>query len=197
MSAPEGSVSTAVLEGTGTADMSEPGSDSDGVKAIIEDENYSARLEMVADILGIELKVVDGKDRTVVMSANEKGKNGRYILPPSSKFEMLMQNFLEEVSAGPGSKRAKPLEVGKLPTRMKPKVEEYYNLNAWSVKSQKPQDEVLNDVLSYNNKHVKEFTVKADIISSWEAAARENLNILSYLDFIPQQVRPCLWSFIS
>ena len=52
-----------------------------------------------------------------------------------------------------------------------------------SVKSQKPQDELLNDVLSYNKKHVKEFTVKADIMSSWEAAARENLNILSYLDF--------------
>ena len=105
------------------------------VKMVMEEETFQTRVEMVADILGLEVipDVKPGKGivSTVVSSHMSTSK---VFLPPATAFAEQFDKFLDELAARPGSFRAQnpknkaPLEVDQLPSRKKPKLDEYYKL---------------------------------------------------------------------
>jgi hypothetical protein len=162
----------------------------DVVGEVIEEEKYGRRIEMVGEILNTELPTIAKRSTAIVMSTGVRDDGTACkLLPPSSNFPDLFDDWVRELSAAPGSHRAEnpknnqPLEVGKLPARPRVKLAEHYEVagKPWLTTAPKHSKTLMEDTI-YSGKGFPSFYVPHDRLVEWENMARENVSVISYTD---------------
>jgi hypothetical protein len=161
--------------------------DRDVSKEVIDDTSFEERVEMVGDILGTTLPTINKKSANFAMSVTKKAGKEYKRLPPSAMFEAKFDEFVGELSAAEGSHRAKsskrkPCEVGKLPSRLKPKMQ-FYEIGdcPWLNEAPACQKRIYNKAL-YRSTSQPFPSVNMDKLKDWETMARENVSVLSHVD---------------
>ncbi len=156
---------------------------------IVEDSSYEERLEMVGDILNIDIPSSNKPGKNFALSVGQ-GKDGEVIrkLPASGGFQERLDSFLNELTAGEGSKRSQnqrnrdAFPVGKYPPRQKPKMG-FYEIadRPWLAEAARHQKGLYNTSL-YRSKAQPPYSVTGEQLMDWETMGRENLSILSHVD---------------
>ena len=183
-----------------------PGEAEDIVAKIIEDSSFEERIEMVGDILETELPTIKKKSGNFAMSVKKTANSVFKRLPASANFECKFDEFVQEISAAEGSRRAKAgkkthsNEVGTLPSRVKPKMK-FYEIGErpWNVHAVDAQKTLFNKAV-YRGSTAPPVQVSNDRLMEWESMNRENVTVLSHVDhFIAagQRLFECLFDKVD
>ena len=166
----------------GTLDRSERESDIEESMGQRELGNYAKRLANLDELLELNLKPASPKTKTAFGSYDQTPKLN---LPAAEGFTDIMQDFMKEVKAEEGSKRAGanmhlPLDLARVPARHKPNMAAYRLAgNEWRT-SACSYNSSLSSSSAFKIQSVPKAIVDQDRLRQWESSAREELTIASY-----------------
>lgn len=160
------------------------------MKLALEGETFQSRLEIISDILKIDLLPEARPSRGVVSTIASESSNSKMFLPPAENFEQQFQAYVDELAARPGSFRSQntsnnlKLPRGKLPTRPKVKVDDWYKIPSrpWPTSAVDCQTEAKNRDIYDGGELLPRLNLPVDDVKRWESIGRENVSILSYTD---------------
>ena len=160
----------------------------DIVATVIGDSTFEERIAMVGDILETELPTIKRQSANFAMSVTKTADAVFKRLPPSANFECKFDEFIQELSAAEGSRRAKsgkrkqPYEVGMLPARVRPKMQ-FYEIGdrPWLVQAPEAQKNLFNKSI-YRGSTAPPIAVSTERLMDWESMNRENVSVLSHVD---------------
>ena len=144
--------------------------------------NYARRLANLDGVLDLNLRPCSPKPRTAFGSYEQTPKLN---LPAAEGFSEIMQDFMKEVKAEEGSKRAGsnlhlPLDLARVPARHKPNMTAYRLAgNEWRT-SACNYNSSLTSSAAFKVPTVPKVTVEQERVRQWESSAREELTIASY-----------------
>jgi hypothetical protein len=149
---------------------------------------YRDRLALVGRALGVTLPEKEKKSTAFAMSVPEMDLAPSSSLPASAGFIQCFEEYIGEVRASEGSKRAKahpgfPMDVGKFPARFNPKMS-FYNIQdcPWK-QAPAPADHKLLDSSLYGSKYPPSIRVDQAKVQEWEASNREVVSVASHMDW--------------
>ena len=144
--------------------------------------NYARRLANLDAVLELNLKPSSPKPQTAFGSYEQTPKLN---LPAAEGFSDIMQDYMKEVKAEEGSKRAGsnlhlPLDLARVPARHKPNMAAYRLAGDEWRTSACNYNSSLTSASAFKVPTVPKVSIEQERVRQWESSAREELTIASY-----------------
>ena len=159
------------------------------VERVVAATTYEERIEMVGEILSESLPTIDKKSHNFTRTLNSGKVVKLTRLPASEGFPGKFKEFVNELSAGEGSEKAKDTKdrsayaVGRLPTLKTPKFKRFYDIAdcPWPTNAPPFQNSILKSY-AYPRSNPPTPICSLDRLMAWEAMNRRCVSMMSHVD---------------